>query len=417
MPVAMAKFYRPAGARSAARVRRVTAGSRRTALFLCAMLDNGGAERHWASLLPALHDRGVGVRLVALQGGGRALEELRSGGVPVRELGRSGVRSLSRLPAVIGELRGGADAVVTFGYNAHAIGALAARACDVPHVLNWHRQEGWPMNRLEAGAVQLAAALGAGAIAVTNAQLPDLLGLGFPSARLRVVSNGVPPPKGAFDRTRLRADLGLAPGDFVAVVVARLRPEKRITDFIDSLARLRSSRPNAHGIVVGDGPLEEELRAYASQRDAPVRFVGYQRDPTQYIRAADVVCLSSSHEALPMALVEALACGRPCVATNVGGAAEIVQEGSNGYLIPVGDVAALTAALDALADSPNRAHEMGERSLARWQPAVLVRCDDRRVRSTPHVGTRHAGQLESAVTSMIVPARRLATTSKPSSLK
>jgi glycosyltransferase involved in cell wall biosynthesis len=335
-------------------------------VFLCAQLDNGGAERHWAELLPALAQRQVGVRLVALLGGGRALESLKAEGVPVRELGRSGLASASLLPALLAEGRAKPSALVSFGYNAHALGALFARITGTPHVVNWHRQAGWPMNAVEANAVRLAGRLGAGAIAVTKAQHPDLLTLGFHPRAIRTVANGVEPQDPA-RRAQERARLHMSPDEFVAVLVARLRPEKRIGDFIAAVARANHSNPRIRGIVVGDGPMADELRERAATQAAPVTFVGHDPEPTRYMIAADVAVLASEFEALPISLLEALSCGRACVATDVGGVREIVEGGHNGFLVGVGEPEAMAQALLRLSGDTDTCAQMGERSLVRWR--------------------------------------------------
>lgn len=347
-----------------ARVRAVTD---LRALFLCPILDNGGAERHWASLMPALAERGLGVRLVAIKGGGRAYDALAEAGVPVRSLGRSGLASATALPAVLSEHGGAPTVVVTFGYNAHVLGASYARLTGTPHVINWHRQQGWPMTRWDRLALGATARAGTGVIAVTGAQVADLEGLGFPQTRIRVVPNGVPAPADAnVSVSTLRDRLGIPAEAFVAVKVARLRPEKRHVDFIDAIDRLRDRVPNTLGVIVGDGELTEDLHEYARARDAPVRFVGYQEVPTQWMLAADVVCLASEYEALPMALAEATACARPCVATNVGGATELVTEGENGFLFAPRDVDRLSHLMARLAENPAARHQMGRKSLERW---------------------------------------------------
>ena len=83
--------------------------------------------------------------------------------------------------------------------------------------------------------------------------------------------------------------------------------------------------------------------------------------------AADVAVLASDFEALPISLVEALSCGRPCVATGVGGVSEIVEDGHNGLLVPVGDPESMASALVRLSRDGETCDRMGERSLARWR--------------------------------------------------
>jgi glycosyltransferase involved in cell wall biosynthesis len=337
-------------------------------LFLCAELDNGGAERHWAALIPALARRGAGVRVVAIKGGGRALERLRASGVPIRELGRSGFRSFVALPPLLEEQSASPTAVVTFGYNSHVLGALFSRATGTPQVLNWHRQQGWPMNRVERNAVRLAARSGAGVIAVTNAQCDDLSGLGFRQDRIRVVNNGVARPVEIdVPPASIRARLGLPKEAFIAVLVARLRPEKCISDFIDAIALAKTSLPNLVGIVVGDGPMLGELQRYASSRSASVQFVGYQSDPGAWMLASDVVCLTSRFEALPISLLEATSCGRPCIASDVGGNREIVQSGVNGLLTPAGAAEPVADAIVRLGRNRGLAEAMGREGLRLWR--------------------------------------------------
>lgn len=338
-------------------------------LFLCPELDNGGAERHWASLLPALRDQGIDVRLVGIQGGGRAWEHLQADGIPARALGRSGLRSFLALPALLAERRRKPDVIVTFGYNAHALGGLFARLTGTPQVFNWHRQRGWPMTRAERASVEIPARLGAGAIAVCDAQLDDLHALGVKPERVRVIANGVPAPSEAAEAKNgdPMAGLGLPDGTVRFLLVARLRPEKRVEDFIDAVAQAHHDGSDVHGVVVGDGPDADALRARATSAAAPISFAGFQPDPMRWMLASDVVCLTSTHEALPMSLAEALACSRPCIATSVGSVPEMVHDGVNGVLVPPTRPDLLADAISALAGDPDKRRVMGEKSLQRWR--------------------------------------------------
>jgi glycosyltransferase involved in cell wall biosynthesis len=336
------------------------------AMFVCPKLDAGGAERHWAILLPELSSRGMAIRLIAIEGTGRALAQLRQEQIPVRELGATGLSALARIPALLTEARHRPDVVVTWSFNAHALGALFGLLTRTPQVVNWHRQPYLPMTRRQRWSIRLAARAGAGVIAVTRAQLPELYALGFTEERARVVANGVEARTSASTPTELRRALGLPADAFVAVLVARLRPEKRIEDFVEAMALLSETVPGAVGVVVGDGPEDGTLRAFAKVRRAPVRFAGYQEDPTRYMVASDVVCLTSEFEALPMSLVEAASVGRPIVATKVGGVDEIVIDGETGRLIPTHRPTALAACLQELAGNPAQRAAMGARAQQLW---------------------------------------------------
>jgi glycosyltransferase involved in cell wall biosynthesis len=338
------------------------------ALFVCPQLDAGGAERQWAALIPALAARGVGVRVVAIGSGGRALAELRESGIPVRELGGEGAAAgLARLPALLAERKAAPTVVVSWSYNAHALAGLFARLTGTPHVINWHRQPGFLGSGIQERATQLAGCLGAGAIAVSDTQIPDLDTLRVGRSRVRVVPNGVPDPIDLDNSgAALRADLDLPADVLVAVLVARLRPEKRVSDFIRAVGSAAERGVRVQGIVVGDGPEDSSLRSEAQAANAPVRFVGFQQDPRRYILAGDVTCLTSGFEALPMALIEAAACGRACVTTDVGGTREIVIDGESGFVVAPGDVEAFAGALERLATGAGLAQRMGRVARQRW---------------------------------------------------
>ena len=305
--------------------------------------------------------------LVAIEGGGRALATVRAAGVPVREFGVSGLGSLRVVPRLIREGERRRGVIVTWAPSAHAVGALVARCTRTPHVVNWHRQPGFPMTTRQSAGMRMAAKLGAGAIAVTQTQIPDLVKLGMPKSRVRVVPNGTPEPKtSSLDRSAARRALGLR-DQIVAVVVARLRPEKRHTDLFEALALVRAGGQDVCVVVVGDGPLEAALRREVASMQIPVIFAGFQEDPSLYMIASDVVCLSSEFEALPMSLIEAGACARPSVATDVGGTREIIVDGVTGLLVPTRDVRGLADALARISRDATLRNSMGIQARRRWE--------------------------------------------------
>ncbi len=149
---------------------------------------------------------------------------------------------------------------------------------------------------------------------------------------------------------KARHALGVADGQFVVGAVARLAPQKRIEDLIDGF-RL-ADLPDSHLHLIGDGPMRKEHEDHVRRVGLAgrVTFSGVRADAAELVSAFDVFCLTSGWEGLPRTLIEAMAAGRPVVATPVGGVAEVVDHGESGLITPVGDIESLACALRRLAD-------------------------------------------------------------------
>jgi glycosyltransferase involved in cell wall biosynthesis len=169
------------------------------------------------------------------------------------------------------------------------------------------------------------------------------------------------------DAARARADLGLDPGIPILGVVGRLVRDKGQDDLLRAAALLAPRHPGARILLVGTGKAETELRALASSLglDGKVRFLGFRDDVPRITAALTVSVLPSVDcDASSAALKEALACGVPVVATDIGGASEIVREGETGFVVPPRAPERLAAAIDALLSDPARAAAMGRRGAA-----------------------------------------------------
>jgi glycosyltransferase involved in cell wall biosynthesis len=153
-----------------------------------------------------------------------------------------------------------------------------------------------------------------------------------------------------------RAALGVGPGDVVVATVANLRREKGLDVLLDAAARVAADPRGARVrfVVVGQGPLADELAARHARLGlgGTVSLAGYRPDAVEVVAAADVFCLASRHEGLPVALMEALALGRPVVATTVGGVPELVRDGVEGRLVAPDDPGSLAEALLEVAGDP-----------------------------------------------------------------
>jgi glycosyltransferase involved in cell wall biosynthesis len=276
--------------------------------------------------------------------------------------------------------------VHTHTAKAGLLGRLAARLAGVPivvHTFHGHVLRGYfgPVKTaffrwLETLLARQADVL----IAVSEAVKQDLVDLGVaPSDRIRVVPLGLeldrltgPLPKGA-----LRVG-GLSPLAPLVGMVGRLVPIKDVPTFLAAAVLVRKARPDSHFALVGDGE-ERSLLEQECQRlglfDA-VHFCGWRRDLAAVYGDLDVVVNASRNEGTPVALIEALAAGRPVVATRVGGTPDLLGQGAYGLLVPPADPEALAAAiLEALADPASaraRAEAGRVRVLARYSSSRLI---------------------------------------------
>jgi glycosyltransferase involved in cell wall biosynthesis len=204
-------------------------------------------------------------------------------------------------------------------------------------------------------------------IAISGGVERALRTAGVDADRIRVVPSGIDsdrfgaPPDA---RASLRATWGVADGDIVAIVVGALETRKGHATLIDAAARLGDRVP-LRLVFCGVGSLDATLRRHAAERRVAVTFLGFRGDVGGCLAAADVAVLPSLHEGLGVAALEAMAAGRPVVASAVGGLAEVVLDGETGRLVPVGDPDALGAALDDLARSPELRARMGAAGVSR----------------------------------------------------
>ncbi|MNY22107.1 putative glycosyltransferase EpsD [compost metagenome] len=127
------------------------------------------------------------------------------------------------------------------------------------------------------------------------------------------------------------------------------------------MPRLLTAQPHAQLLLAGDGPCRAELETQVQKLGLTqsVQFLGYRDDVSRLLLAADVFCLPSLLEGLPLSAAEAMAARLPIVATRVGGVPEIIQDGVTGYLVPPRDPAALAERLVALLADPASRQRFG----------------------------------------------------------
>jgi glycosyltransferase involved in cell wall biosynthesis len=255
------------------------------------------------------------------------------------------------------------DAVHLHSTKAGLIGRVIARRLGVPalyspHGTSWHytgRMAGRAQLLLER-ALRPATALLVSVCAEEAKAFAEEIGFGADA--IRVIPNGVRVTERVrltAVRERIRARLGMSPGEAWAVFVGRLTPEKGL----DVLLRaLPDASPLAGLLVVGEGPERLRLRAEAARAPVPVRFCGYQEDVSGVLAAGDIFVQPSRSEGLPFSLLEAMAHGLPVVASGVGGMLGAVE--GCGRLVPPADPGSLAAALRTLAGDAEMRRIVGE---------------------------------------------------------
>ncbi len=149
---------------------------------------------------------------------------------------------------------------------------------------------------------------------------------------------------------------------------------KRVPDVLAAFARLRGRGVDARLCLVGDGPdrVAVEERAHELGIARSTLFLGYQRDVAPYYGLFDTLLLPSGNEGTPVVAIEALAAGTPVVATRVGGVSDVVADGVDGMLVPVGGIDAIADALEQLARDPSRRRAMGRAGRERVVPRYRV---------------------------------------------
>ena len=182
---------------------------------------------------------------------------------------------------------------------------------------------------------------------------------GIPRHRCRYLPNGVDvglyAPVNEMEKTRLRGELKLPEG-FLCVSSGRLAPEKGLDVLLQAWKGIADQDPGAHLLILGSGEMENKLREQAGKQ---VIFGGYAAETLPYYRAADAFVLPSMTEGLSNAMLEAMSCGLATTATRVGAAADLIDSGKNGFLIPPGSAEEIQKAILFLIEHAAERGRMG----------------------------------------------------------
>jgi glycosyltransferase involved in cell wall biosynthesis len=373
-------------------------GSERVKILrVIARLNMGGPALHVAYLTAGLRERGYETTLVAgsLARGEDSMafvaDELGVNVVRIDELGReiSPLRDLLatvRLARLIRRER--PQILHTHTAKAGTVGRVAAllagsrRPPIVVHTFHGHVLRGYfgPLRSfffrlLERWLASRTTAL----VAVSPQVRDDLVALRVaPRERFVVIRLGIeldqrvaPDQDG---RSESRRYLGIPDERFTVGWIGRMTGVKRTDDVLVAFKHLRDSGVDACLCLVGDGPdrtqLEQRAHELGVVRDT--LFLGYQENVAPFYAAFDALVLPSGNEGTPVSAIEALAAGRPVVATRVGGVPDVVRDGEDGFLVEAGATDELAERLARLARDPELRRRMGEEGRSRVVPRYAV---------------------------------------------
>jgi L-malate glycosyltransferase len=333
-------------------------------------LGFGGAEVGVLKVVNGLQSRGLRASICSLRPPS-ALDDQLAPGVKLFQLGQqrgNSLRSVWRLYRTLLEER--PHIVHTHSWSTLCEGLVAARLARVPVFV--HGEHGTLDTRPRTLMVQRWAWKRADAVLSVSSRLAERIAstVDFPLDRIRVIRNGVD-----LDRFRpqskalLRARLNLPVDGLVVGTIGRFVPVKDQRSLINAIALLREDGVACSAVLVGDGPLRGALQQYAADRGVAshVHFAGERRDVHEIIPAFDVFALVSISEGLSNTTMEAMASGVPVVATRVGGADELVVDGTTGRLVPPSNPEALVEALKTLLKDERLRTTFGHAARARME--------------------------------------------------
>jgi len=349
----------------------------------------GGVERQLAAVVPLLQARGVEPYVLTRRLRGTQRFET-VGGAPVYRLPVPGPKPLASLTFTLSALplikRLNPDLIHAHELISPATTAIAARKLfGIPVVATVHgsglssdvlrlKRRFLGKTRLKILCREIAA------FCVISAVIDgELAAEGVPPKKRIPIPNGVDTgrfaPLAPAQKKALRSRLALPAEARIVIFVGRLAPEKRV-DLLTGIWRsVRQAVPRALLLILGSGPEEAGLKQRAGDG---ILFLGSQPDVTPYLQAADLFVLPSAAEGLSLALLEALACGLPVIATSVGGNPEVIRHLETGWLTPPDDPPALTEAIVTLLEDEKLQSKLRENARAHAvQNYSLVKMADR----------------------------------------
>jgi glycosyltransferase involved in cell wall biosynthesis len=347
--------------------------------------DAGGTERQQAELIKRLpRDRYTQV-VAAMNKRGPFLPDVEACGAEVIEFpftsfcNSNALRQMRRLAALIKER----DIQIVHCHNFYAniFGSAAAKIAGTAKLVTSRRDLGNTISFAQRCAQRITFAASDAIVANSEMVKHQLMrNERVPGARIHRIYNGIDTEIFAPQERsgKLAQALGIPENATVVGMVGNLNKWKGHRDFLQAAAEVIKERSDVCFLLVGEGPERESLQTFAENHgvaDVTV-FAGPREDIPNVLALMDVFVLSSPKEGLPNAVIEAMACSLPVVATKAGGTVELIDEGTTGFVVPLRDTATMAEKILALINDPQTAAEMGaaarRKALDEFSTAQLI---------------------------------------------
>lgn len=338
----------------------------RKLILLTVGLGVGGTETHVLELASRIDRTKFDVMVCSLKAGGGLSEELQARGVRVVSLGGAGkldARVLFRLWRLLRSER--PDIIQSFLFWANISARLLGRLLkEIPVIATYHDEvvsEGWVVRTIDRLTLKWSHTIVCCSEAVRRSVVSRI---GGDVARYVIIPFGLDMRRFRADDVATRCELGLKEGGAVIGTVCRLvEPKKGLSVLLAAMAYLKGlgGTPGCQLLIVGDGPARAMLQRLSERLEiAPwVVFAGVRRDIPRVLPVMQAFVLPSLYEGFGISILEAMAVGRPVIATSVGGIPEFVTHDVTGLLVDPGNVSALAGAIRRVLENSEQARQMG----------------------------------------------------------
>ena len=335
-----------------------------TVMHLITSLEVGGAQHGLLLGLPRFNSEKYEHIVCSLMDRMQMASQFQRAGIEVHSLGLHTKMDFSvaiKLRALLKKVK--PDILHTYLLHSNVIGRIVGRLTGVPVIIGSERTIGqagyWgrlftKLTNPLTDAVEVNSQTGATVIEES---------LGVPREKIELVKSGVNLDQYSKDkkRTEIRNELGLNNNQHLVLYVGRLRSVKGVEFGLRAFALAKDKCPNSHMVLAGEGEQLDYLKALVNDLGINnyVTFLGVRNDLPDLLAAADIVLMPSLNEGFPRTAIEAMAAGKPLVATSVGGTPEAIIDGVTGILVPAKNICAMAQALISLIDDTSLKQQLG----------------------------------------------------------